>query len=202
MIQNADDAGATRIAFILDTRSLETKRTFCADFNRLQKPALLCWNNATFSQADLDGIIDLGKGSKRDSAMKIGRFGVGFNSVYHITDAPQIISNAADYVIFDPLCAHLDNLDKSNPGLHIDNCGRYFDETTGGGIFRDVLSGFEVPEFELTGATMFRLALRTVRTNISELTFDCFKIRATIDKFLNENDDFLMFLKNVCKKLI
>ena len=104
LIQNADDARATEIKFILDTRNLKQEKTFGISFNDLQGPALCCWNNAIFEKQDLKGITSLGRGSKADEIQKCGRFGVGFNSVYHLTDAPQFISDFNEYCIFDPLC--------------------------------------------------------------------------------------------------
>ena len=32
---------------------------------------------------------------------KTGQFGLGFNSVYHVTDTPMFVSGA-DFVVFDP----------------------------------------------------------------------------------------------------
>jgi sacsin len=105
LIQNADDSGASQIAFILDSRRLSKSNTFGDGFAKLQGPALLCWNNSVFSENDLNGITNLGEGSKQKDVSKIGRFGVGFNSVYHLTDAPQFISNYQDYVIRSIVCA-------------------------------------------------------------------------------------------------
>ena len=201
MIQNADDAGADKISFILDKRQLGTNKIFCKDFNKLQGPALLSWNNSVFTPTDLKGITTLGTGSKREMTMKIGRFGVGFNSVYHITDAPQFITNASDYAIFDPLRAHLEeHLANSESGLRISNIEKYFkknDNEIGCEIYRDVAAGFEVPGFDLNSSTMFRLALRSTPSNISGVTFDCNSIRKTIEQFLSQDDDFLIFLKKV-----
>ena len=50
-----------------------------------QGPALYCYNNAEFTNEDWEGLRRLMKGSKQDNPLKVGRFGVGFNSVYHIT---------------------------------------------------------------------------------------------------------------------
>ena len=60
MIQNADDAGASEIRFIVDSRQLSTRKIFDECYERLQGPALCCWNNAIFTDADYKGIISLG----------------------------------------------------------------------------------------------------------------------------------------------
>lgn len=48
-------------------------------------PALYAYNNAAFSEDDWGGIQMAGRSVKRDDPNKVGRFGIGFNSVYHIT---------------------------------------------------------------------------------------------------------------------
>ena len=52
---------------------------------RFQGPALLAYNNARFKEEDWEGIQNLQRGGKKDDPMKVGKFGIGFNSVYHIT---------------------------------------------------------------------------------------------------------------------
>lgn len=48
-------------------------------------PALYAYNNAAFTDEDWEGIQSAGRSVKRDDPNKVGRFGIGFNSVYHIT---------------------------------------------------------------------------------------------------------------------
>ena len=51
-----------------------------------QGPALYVSNDAEFSKDDWKGIISPTVGSlKRDNPEKVGKFGIGFSSVYHIT---------------------------------------------------------------------------------------------------------------------
>jgi len=52
MIQNADDASASEIRFIIDSRQLSTSKIFDECYT--------CWNNAIFTDADYKGIISLG----------------------------------------------------------------------------------------------------------------------------------------------
>ena len=116
------------------------------------------WNNSKFEENDFQGIASLGEGSKQDEIEKTGRFGVGFNSIYHITDCPMFISDNKSFVIFDPLCTHFPGISNENPGCKIPNI-----QQTMCGVFDDVLSGFnfgvnsEGQEIAgLEGATMFR----------------------------------------------
>ena len=51
----------------------------------LQGPALYAYNDATFSEDDWRGIKMLQKSIKKDDPLKVGRFGLGFKSVFHMT---------------------------------------------------------------------------------------------------------------------
>ena len=53
--------------------------------SELQGPALLAWNNAKFDDNDWDNIGSLDLSSKETKILKVGRFGIGFQSVHHIT---------------------------------------------------------------------------------------------------------------------
>ena len=85
MIQNADDAGATEVCFLFDERNFGEKSLVHPELARFQGPALYSHNNATFKEQDWEGIRNLMKSNKKEDPLKIGRFGIGFNSVYHIT---------------------------------------------------------------------------------------------------------------------
>lgn len=83
MIQNADDAGASVIRFYFGSAHL------------------LVYNNSEFQEQDFRAITNIASGSKRADEGKIGTWGTGFLSVYHITDAPGLHS-AGFYMQFDP----------------------------------------------------------------------------------------------------
>ena len=86
MIQNADDAGATLVQFYVDSRQHGTKGLVKQeDMKRYQGPALISANDAMFSDQDWEGIQSLQQSIKADDPFKVGRFGIGFNSVYHLT---------------------------------------------------------------------------------------------------------------------
>ena len=87
MIQNADDAEATKIQFYVDCRQ-HGSETLLHDHQGLapfQGPALVSANDAVFSDEDWKGIQSLQQSIKADDPFKVGRFGIGFNSVYHLT---------------------------------------------------------------------------------------------------------------------
>ena len=92
MIQNADDAKATEVKFFLDCRDIQTLHPSLIDeelhdehLPRFRGPALLSYNNAPFTDEDWKGIQKLQQSGKAANPFKVGRFGIGFNSVYHIT---------------------------------------------------------------------------------------------------------------------
>jgi len=93
LLQNADDAGATKLYFILDKRWHSDERVISEKWKQLQGPALLFWNDSPFTDEDLVGIQNIGLGNKRDDPDKIGQYGIGFNVVYHFTDCPSFVSN-------------------------------------------------------------------------------------------------------------
>ncbi|PIK34200.1 hypothetical protein BSL78_28978, partial [Apostichopus japonicus] len=55
-------------------------------------PALCSWNNAVFTEQDWKGIQTPSQSGKKNDVLKVGRFGIGFSSVYHLTDLPCIVS--------------------------------------------------------------------------------------------------------------
>ena len=95
MIQNADDARATHVKFILDQRDIRTLSPSLVDpdvhkhLHRYQGPALFAYNNAVFSEKDWQSIQDLQQSGKAKDPFKVGKFGIGFSSVYHITGEYQ-----------------------------------------------------------------------------------------------------------------
>lgn len=77
-----------------------------------------------------------------------GRFGIGFNSVYHLTELPAFVS-ATKWCSFDPQAKFLPNVNPSNPGKMVDflkhreTVGRYPDQVeTAECCEWDVLGGY------------------------------------------------------------
>ena len=109
LLQNADDAGATEVFVVLDERV--PPAAFSQDYAEILAPALLVHNNARFKlpadvgsgeQDDFAAICDVASGHKRAQATAAGRFGIGFNSVYFLTDTPLLFSRREVHV-FDLL---------------------------------------------------------------------------------------------------
>ena len=89
MIQNADDAGASVVQFFLDRREHGIRGLVKKNLESYQGPALISANDAMFSEQDWKGIQSLQQSIKADDPFKVGRFGIGFNSVYHLTGSGE-----------------------------------------------------------------------------------------------------------------
>ena len=194
-IQNADDADATDIRFIIDSRSLKTEKTFSSSFEKLQGPSLSIWNNSIFQDSDFNGISNIGEGSKNTDTEKIGRYGVGFNSVYQITDAPQFISDNSDYVIFDPRCKYMPYKTEAQAGLRMKDIQKRLK------IYPNVIEGFELnsEEVPLKGSTFFRLPLRKESSDLCTTIKTPEDIKKMMLEMKKDVSEMLLFLKNVKK---
>lgn len=114
-IQNADDAEATEIRFILDQTS-QTNRSFHhPKLAQLVGPSLLVWNNATFKEQDIKNIRSLGDTEKVLKPASTGKFGIGFNTCYNVTDYPLLLTGG-NICLFDPHKTAYDYLDSAPPG--------------------------------------------------------------------------------------
>ena len=160
LLQNADDAKATKMYVILDKRTHGQESVLSEDWQQLQGPALLVWNDSTFSEKDLEGIQQLGLGSKRSDAETIGQYGIGFNVVYHLTDCPSFITGGETLCIMDPHCRFVPEASTEMPGRRFDDLRSGFWED-----FPDLKSAYlqdglkDCPP-ELQGGSLFRFPLR------------------------------------------
>lgn len=102
LLQNADDAGATRVRFSLDLRTHPDSQLPDERMRGLVGPALLISSDQVFKAKDFDAIQRLQEGHKRAEASSTGRFGRGFNTVYSVTDYPSFVTGS-DLLTFDPL---------------------------------------------------------------------------------------------------
>ena len=103
----------------LDERSHGTDTLAYEGLAQFQGPSLLVFNDSTFKESDFESISRIGDSVKRTQVGKTGRFGVGFNSVYHLTDMPSFVSGR-HAVFFDPHCEFLPNVTAANPGKRVD----------------------------------------------------------------------------------
>lgn len=82
LLQNAEDAGATRILFSLFDDRLEVTH-----------------NGRLFNERDVRGVCGVGEGTKTEDLTQIGKFGIGFKSVYAYTATPEVHSGGEGFRI-------------------------------------------------------------------------------------------------------
>lgn len=88
LLQNAEDALARRPAW---------GGQRCVRFHLAREKLSICHFGKPFDEADVRGICGIAQSTKALTA--IGRFGIGFKSVYAFTDRPEIHSGTEDFVI-------------------------------------------------------------------------------------------------------
>jgi sacsin len=137
LLQNADDAKATKLYVVLDKRTHGKESVLSENWQELQGPALLVWNDSIFSEKDLEGIQLLGLGSKRSDADTIGQYGIGFNVVYHLTDCPSFITNGDTLCVLDPHLRYAPEAEVTLPGARYDSLKHGFWEK-----FNDMSSAY------------------------------------------------------------
>lgn len=81
LLQNADDARATEIEYVLDTNTYNRKDMIHPKLGEYHGPALLAKNNSVFTEEDFKSLSRVGDSGKRFDPATTGKFGQGFNSV-------------------------------------------------------------------------------------------------------------------------
>ena len=198
LLQNADDAKASKMCVILDKRQHKTVRVPSEKWAELQGPAILIWNDKEFSDKDLQGIQKLGLGSKRDDDESIGQFGIGFNVVYHVTDCPSFITRGDTLCVFDPHCRYVHGADKLCPGRQYNIDDTFWDNMS------DLRSCFlqdsiqkKLPELE--GGVLFRFPLRSTKAQVmnSELVNNPVKTEPlTVDVIEERLKNWVLVMKD------
>ena len=82
LLQNAEDAGASKILFKLLDDGLEVSH-----------------DGRLFDERDVRGICGVGEGTKTEDLTQIGKFGIGFKSVYAYTSKPEVHSGDENFGI-------------------------------------------------------------------------------------------------------
>ena len=129
LLQNAEDARATEVVFVLDEIKYSSKSLCFSDEEQphwqdyQDYPSLLVYNDSSFSEGDIAGIQSLGLGGKRDQHT-IGKFGLGFNAVYHLTDSPCLLTRRqsdenVSLCVFDPFRKFLKIQANGLPGIRL-----------------------------------------------------------------------------------
>ncbi|KAH9323717.1 hypothetical protein KI387_018356, partial [Taxus chinensis] len=198
LVQNADDAGASEVCFLLDKTQYGTSSILSPQMADWQGPALYCYNNSVFTAQDLYSISRIGQDSKLEKPFAIGRFGLGFNSVYHFTDIPGFVSGE-NIVMFDPHASYLPGISPSHPGLRISFVGRGILEQ-----FPDQFSPYMHFGCDLQNpfpGTLFRFPLRTSNLSAcSQIKKESYRpedVLSLFSSFYKNAGETLLFLRNV-----
>ena len=85
LLQNAEDAGASEVQFVLNDDKLEFEHN----------------GNKLFEMEDVESITNIGSSTKIDDDTNIGEFGIGFKSVFAYTATPEIESGDFHFRIHD-----------------------------------------------------------------------------------------------------
>jgi hypothetical protein len=164
-----------------------------------QGPAIWIYNDAVFSDKDFQSLIKLGVGGKSNDETKIGRFGIGFNCAFHLTDLPSFVSGK--YIAFlDPNGKYLpaQGYPPRRPrGTRIDFLEKEFKKS-----FPDQCYPYEALGCNFTEefkGTLFRLPLRTLElAKKSEISNKVIEIKEILELFNSvEGNKEMLFLRNI-----
>ncbi|XP_015275018.1 PREDICTED: sacsin-like [Gekko japonicus] len=195
LLQNADDAGSHVVHFLWDQRHHPVHRVFGDEWENLQGPALCIYNDRPFEMCDIEGIQRLGSGGKGGRRDTTGKYGLGFNTVYHLTDCPAFVTGDSALCVFDPTLRYLPNSDDISPGGMF-NLTKDFKDT-----FQDVYDSFLPKVFDLQHGTVFRLPLRTPAgaavSPICQRSVSEEDMLSMLEALREEADCFMMFLNHV-----
>lgn len=103
LLQNAEDAKATVAIFRLLDSSLEFEHN----------------GSRLFSIDDVESITSIGRSYKKEDPTNIGKFGVGFKSVYSYTLTPEVISGEYHFQIHDLVVPNIDGLESKPIGQNV-----------------------------------------------------------------------------------
>lgn len=71
--------------FYVDRRQHPTTGLLGRKLSEYQGPSLIAYNDAVFTKEDWENIQKMQHSVKADDPFKVGKFGIGFNSIYHMT---------------------------------------------------------------------------------------------------------------------
>ncbi|CAI8052079.1 Sacsin [Geodia barretti] len=210
LLQNADDAKASKMYVILDMREHRKEHVLSEKWGDLQGPALLVWNDSVFSEEDLKGIQCLGLGSKRSDSETIGQYGIGFNAVYHLTDCPSFLTGGNTLCILDPHMKYVPQATDRHPGAMYGNLDKKFWDSFDGLKSAYLLEKVKKKPEEMVGGTLFRFPLRynkklvkssdivrELKENLDDLVLTGGKLHGLLLKWAPSMKKSLLFLNNV-----
>nr|XP_022329313.1 sacsin-like [Crassostrea virginica] len=202
LVQNAEDAGARTFKIFYKEGNPETHpRTSGSGYNRYFKtPALCVHNDGVFSTEDWKGIKSIYTSVKEKDALKVGRFGLGFKSIFHITDSPIIISGD-QLLIINPMelphrvCHKIPFRKlKTNKYKEAWPLLKRTLGLEGEGLFglnESAIDNCHYPK------TLFWFPIRQEVSELSNKLYTTDKIKELFESFEEEGETILLFLKSV-----
>ena len=220
MIQNADDAGANVVRVLLDENAYATESLLSPSMARLQGPAVLVFNDAIFAETDFRSLARIGQATKLEKLATTGayslivlscfnslycvtgRFGLGFNAVYHLTDVPSFVSGGS-LVFFDPHTSYVPGATPAQPGLRIRLQTDL--ESSLASEFPNQCQPYNFFGCNFNGpfpGTLFRFPLRTEAmaklSEVSKTAYTVETVKLLLDQLKVQLPILLLFLRNVC----
>ena len=181
------------------------KYLFSDEMEDWQGPAVWIYNDAEFSDDDFRALIKLGIGGKsrdeNEDDTRIGRFGIGFNCAYHITDLPSLVSG--EYIAFlDPHAKFLPTIEyppRRRKGILINFIKEDFKNSFPDQCYPYETLGLGCDFSKKFKGTLFRLPLRTKKlakeSKISDRLYDANEILRLFDKVKGNKE--ILFLRNI-----
>ncbi|KAM9961025.1 hypothetical protein ACTFIW_010197 [Dictyostelium discoideum] len=197
LIQNAEDAQADTFIIKVDEGSYPNNGLLISNDNQeiessieLLDPSILIYNNATFQKKDWEGICKYNQGSKKENLKSIGNFGLGWNSVYHITDNP-IVYSGNNVWFADPI-------KRIGGGLLFD----LNDEDDYRSCFSFLEPFIQFKESNCNpkqyfNGTIIRLPLRKYPSKIKKSVLTMDAIKKILIEFSKDINEILIFLKSI-----
>ncbi|XP_009471638.1 PREDICTED: sacsin-like [Nipponia nippon] len=195
LLQNADDAGAGLVHFVWDRRQHPVDAVFSETWNSLQGPALCIYSDKSFQQQDIEGIQRLGVGGKQGRQDVTGKYGLGFNTVFHYTDCPAFLTGDSALCVFDPHLSYVPGATIERPG------GMFAVNPEFKRTFPDIYDTFLPSHFDLNQGVLFRLPLRTAAgaasSKVSDMVVRDQDLMDMETVLAEEGEDLVLFLRHV-----
>ncbi|KAG0285599.1 hypothetical protein BGZ98_005444, partial [Dissophora globulifera] len=210
LLQNSDDARSKVQWYLLDHHDRRSHtlaagdrlQLFHKDLDEYMGPALLAGSDSLFEEKDFKSMKNLAASEKKNDETKIGQMGIGFNSIYHMTDCPSFISGD-QFMVVEPheRIFNGENSEYSEGAVR----GNFAEEHLGLDMFPDQLKAFAVLEdIDFSKAypgTIFRFPLRTKeQAKISKLSKNSYPAEQVLKMLLKLKDEALkgiLFLKHI-----
>ncbi|CAO3564928.1 unnamed protein product [Mortierella alpina] len=219
LLQNSDDARSTVQWYLLDHHNHSHSpsnpgqgtqtplKLLHEDLEEYMGPALLAGNDSLFEEKDFLSMKNLAASEKRADVSKIGQMGIGFNSIYHLTDCPSFISGE-QFMVIEPHERIFNGIRSEFKEGAVK--GNYVEGCEGLELFPDQLKPFAVVEdidfSKPYPGTVFRFPLRTKAqaetSKLSPYAYPAEKVLEMLLKLKQEALKGLLFLKHLERIII